>query len=91
MQSGELGATDDLAAGGARAGYTLPVFACAGAIAALRYLINSADSPQRVTVNLVEPAASAEIALEQLAPLPDGSVLAISRSDPGSNLDLTRH
>ncbi|ASC71591.1 Cobalt-precorrin-5B C(1)-methyltransferase [Halomicronema hongdechloris C2206] len=75
----------------ARAGYTLPVFACAGAIASLRYLCDCRDCPDTVAVNLLEPAETVEIAIEQLAPLPDGTVLAISRSDPGDNLDLTRH
>jgi len=74
-----------------RAGYTLPVFACASAIASLRYLCDPQDRPTTVAVDLLEPADTAEIAIEQLAPLPDGTVLAISRSDPGDNLDLTRH
>lgn len=73
-----------------RSGFTLPVFACASAIAALRCLLNPQDRPSTVTVDLVNPATTAEIAIEQLAPLPDGSVLAITRSDPGDNLDLTR-
>lgn len=73
------------------AGYTLPVFACASAIAALRHLLDSTDTPEAVLVNLIEPATTAEIPIEQVAALPDGSTLAISRSDPGANLDLTRH
>lgn len=75
----------------ALSGYTLPVFACGGAIAALRRLLEPADTAASVAVDLVEPAEIAEIAIEQVAPLPDGSVLAITRSEPGSNLDLTRH
>ncbi|MEL6399130.1 MAG: cobalt-precorrin-5B (C(1))-methyltransferase CbiD [Cyanobacteria bacterium J06607_6] len=74
-----------------RAGYTLPVFACASAIAALRMLLDSTQAAESVTVDLVNPARSADIPIEQVAPLPDGSVLAISRSDPGDNLDITRH
>ncbi|MEM7649103.1 MAG: cobalt-precorrin-5B (C(1))-methyltransferase CbiD, partial [Cyanobacteria bacterium P01_A01_bin.70] len=74
-----------------RAGYTLPVFACASAIAALRMLLDTTQAAESVTVDLVNPARSAEIVIEQVAPLPDGSVLAISRSDPGDNLDITRH
>lgn len=74
-----------------RSGYTLPVFACAGAVAALRRLIDPTDSPSAVTLDLVQPAQEAEIPIAQLAPLPDGSVLAITHSDPGDNLDLTRH
>jgi cobalt-precorrin-5B (C1)-methyltransferase len=43
-----------------------------------------------VTVDLVQPATPTDIPIEQVAPLPDGSALAITRSDPGDNLDLTR-
>ncbi len=60
-------------------------------MAALRQLIDSADRPSAVTLDLVQPAQEAEIAIAQVAPLPDGSVLAITHSDPGDNLDLTRH
>ncbi|MBE9157416.1 cobalt-precorrin-5B (C(1))-methyltransferase [Nodosilinea sp. LEGE 06152] len=74
-----------------RSGYTLPVFACAGAVAALRCLVATSDRPQTVTLDLLNPPRLAEIAIHQLAPLPDGSVLAITHSDPGDNLDLTRH
>jgi cobalt-precorrin-5B (C1)-methyltransferase len=76
-----------------RAGYTLPVFACASAVAALQYLKGerwvSPKSPT-VQVDLLDPAEVVDIAVEQIAPLPDGAVLAITRSDPGDNLDLTR-
>ena len=74
-----------------RAGYTLPVFACASALAALRALNQPGADISEVSVDLVQPAEIATVLIEQLAPLPDGSVLAISRSDPGDNLDLTRH
>lgn len=73
-----------------RFGYTLPVFACAAAIAALRWL----RQPQplaSVTIDLIEPAETAEIPIEQVAGLKAGAALAITRSDPGDNLDLTRH
>ncbi len=96
-----------------RAGFTLPVFACAGAIAALRHLLNNplpnpeldsqpvaeqfaktevmSEAITSVTLNLVEPAESATVAIEQLALLSATSALAITRSEPGDNLDLTRH
>lgn len=74
-----------------KSGYTLPVFACASAIATLKYLQNPDQSLASVTVDLIEPDQRVEIPIEQIGPLPDGSVLAISRSDPGDNLDLTRH
>ncbi|HEY9655450.1 MAG TPA: cobalt-precorrin-5B (C(1))-methyltransferase CbiD, partial [Crinalium sp.] len=73
-----------------RAGYTLPVFACAAAIAALRWL----RQPQpiaAVTIDLLEPAKTVEIDIEQVAGLKPGAALAMTRSDPGDNLDLTRH
>lgn len=75
-----------------RSGYTLPVFACASAIAALRSLLFPTEpTVSHVTVDLVQPPEQAEILVEQVGHLPDGSVLAITRSDPGDNLDLTRH
>ncbi|MEM9906263.1 MAG: cobalt-precorrin-5B (C(1))-methyltransferase CbiD [Cyanobacteria bacterium P01_D01_bin.44] len=74
-----------------KSGYTLPVFACASAIATLQRLNDPQVIVEQVAVNLVEPAEVVTIPIEQIAPLPDGSVLAITRSDPGDNLDLTRH
>ncbi|MGB3137916.1 MAG: cobalt-precorrin-5B (C(1))-methyltransferase, partial [Nodosilinea sp.] len=59
-----------------RSGYTLPVFACAGAIAALRQLVDPTDRPQSVTLDLLNPPRATDISIAQLAPLPDGSVLA---------------
>ncbi|NDJ19116.1 cobalt-precorrin-5B (C(1))-methyltransferase CbiD [Myxacorys almedinensis] len=72
-----------------RAGYTLPVFACASAIAALNHL-RSARSIRSVEVDLIAPAKTVTIAIEQVANLQPGVALAITRSDPGDNLDLTR-
>jgi cobalt-precorrin-5B (C1)-methyltransferase len=72
-----------------RSGYTLPVFACAAAIAALHRLHDSTRSS--VAVDLLEPAEITEISIEQVAELRQGMCLAITRSDPGDNLDLTRH
>jgi cobalt-precorrin-5B (C1)-methyltransferase len=66
------------------------VFACAAAIAALRWL-RQPGAIASVPVNLVEPDGIAEIAIEQVAGLHPGTALAITRSDPGDNLDLTRH
>lgn len=74
-----------------RSGYTLPVFACAGAIAALRHLHDDPPSPQRVALDLIEPAQTVEIPIEQVARLSSTTALAITRSDPGDNLDLTRN
>ncbi len=73
-----------------RSGYTLPVFACAGAIAALRQLTTGIPSPS-VTLNLIEPDETAAISIEQSSLLSQTAALAITRSDPGDNLDLTRH
>ena len=73
----------------ARSGYTLPVFACASAIAALRHLRENVPI-QLVKINLLEPAEIVEIAIEQVAKLDEQKALGITRSDPGDNLDLTR-
>jgi len=78
-----------MTASAARAGYTLPVFACAAAVAALRCLRGRA-APESVELDLIRPERAAEIAIEQAAPLPNGEALAIARSEPGDNLDLTR-
>lgn len=77
-----------------RSGYTLPVFACAAAIAALRWLHRSPATSSTFTtisVDLLYPAETVEIPIEQVSGLKPGSALAITRSDPGDNLDLTRH
>jgi cobalt-precorrin-5B (C1)-methyltransferase len=71
-------------------GYTLPVFACASAIAALRHL-QQQFSPSQVTVNLVKPAEQAIIDIEQVATVECNCAIAITRSDPGDHLDLTRN
>ncbi|MEM9136195.1 MAG: cobalt-precorrin-5B (C(1))-methyltransferase CbiD, partial [Cyanobacteria bacterium P01_F01_bin.42] len=73
-----------------RSGFTLPVFACAAAIAAYRKL-STDTSPQEVIVDLIHPNQTVSIPVEQVARLDSDSVLAITRSDPGENLDLTRH
>lgn len=73
-----------------RAGYTLPVFACAAAIAALRWLYESTPLSQ-VSVDLINPDRQVMIPIEQVAGLQAGQALAMTRSDPGDNLDLTRH
>jgi cobalt-precorrin-5B (C1)-methyltransferase len=53
------------------------------------------NPPHEITLSLDPtvsslPAQTATIAIEQIAPLGDGTVLAMTRSDPGDNLDLTR-
>lgn len=73
-----------------KSGYTLPVFACAAAIAALRQLQQTLTL-EVVLVDLIEPAETVEIAIEQVALLTPNLALAITRSDPGDNLDLTRN
>ncbi|MEO6862517.1 MAG: cobalt-precorrin-5B (C(1))-methyltransferase CbiD [Microcoleus sp.] len=72
-------------------GYTLPVFACAAALAALRCLRDGTQSLDSVSVDLLEPQITAEIAIEQASVLKTGTALAVTRSDPGDNLDLTRN
>ena len=75
----------------ARSGYTLPVFACAAAVAALEHLRQNASSLETVSISLVEPPTKAEIPIEQVALLKPNTALAVTLSDPGDNLDLTRH
>ena len=70
-------------------GYTLPVFACASAIAALRHLHHS--TAKTVAVNLIEPPQTVDIEIEQAAKIDENSAIAITRSDPGDHLDLTRN
>jgi cobalt-precorrin-5B (C1)-methyltransferase len=71
-------------------GYTLPVFACASAIAALRHLHqDSAD--KTVAVNLIKPDLIVDIEIEQVALIDSDTAIAITKSDPGDHLDLTRH
>jgi cobalt-precorrin-5B (C1)-methyltransferase len=73
-----------------RSGYTLPVFACAAAIAALRQ-IQGERSLNTVSVDLIKPRETVEIPIAQVAQLQTGAALAITYSDPGDNLDLTRN
>ncbi|WP_427158247.1 cobalt-precorrin-5B (C(1))-methyltransferase CbiD [Aliinostoc sp. HNIBRCY26] len=72
-----------------RSGYTLPVFACAAAVAALRWL-RERQPLVVVAVDLITPAQIAEIPIEQVTGLSEQMALAITRSDPGDNLDLTK-
>lgn len=71
----------------ARTGYTLPVFAVAAAKAALLHLQNQSKS----TVSLDLLPDQAEITIQQVAALTSSAALAITLSDPGDNLDLTRY
>lgn len=72
----------------ASTGYTLPVFAVAAAKAALLHLLEQ-DNSATVTLDLLPDQA--EIAVSQVAKLDPQSALAITFSDPGDNLDLTRN
>ncbi len=71
-------------------GYTLPVFAAASATAALLKLRGQNDLIS-VSLNLINPPETAQIDIEQVAKINDNTALAITRSDPGDNLDLTRN
>ncbi|MDJ0596672.1 MAG: cobalt-precorrin-5B (C(1))-methyltransferase CbiD [Pleurocapsa sp. MO_226.B13] len=71
-------------------GYTLPVFACASAIAALRHLHQEPIS-NTVAVNLIKPPQTVDIEIEQVAKIEPNCAIAITRSDPGEHLDLTRN
>ncbi len=71
-------------------GYTLPVFACASAIASWHHLQHQ-STVDAVSVNLIKPAQIVNISIEQVAQISDNSALAVTRSDPGEHLDITRH
>jgi cobalt-precorrin-5B (C1)-methyltransferase len=74
-----------------RSGYTLPVFATASAIAALKCLQQSTNDRQSaVTVDLITPPQRVEISIDRVALIQTGMALGITHSDPGDNLDLTR-
>ncbi len=80
-------------------GYTLPVFAVASAKAAFHHLLGIPleKEPGGLTIAVqVEPKPQApeawiRIPVEQLALLGVETALAITRSDPGPHLDLTRN
>ncbi|BAQ63379.1 cobalt-precorrin-5B (C(1))-methyltransferase CbiD [Geminocystis sp. NIES-3709] len=71
-------------------GYTLPVFATASAVSALQYLQGNYQNDQ-VEIDLIKPSKIVSIKIEQIAKISDNQALAITRSDPGDNLDLTRN
>ncbi|MGK7886771.1 MAG: cobalt-precorrin-5B (C(1))-methyltransferase CbiD [Crocosphaera sp.] len=71
-------------------GYTLPVFACASAIAALWHLQNK-ENIDTVSLDLIEPSQTVNIPIQQVAKINLNTALAITLSDPGTNLDLTRN
>ena len=72
-----------------RTGYTLPVFAVASAKAALLHLQEKLESSREVALDLLP--GNANISIQQVGKLDDTSALAITNSDPGDNLDLTRN
>lgn len=72
-----------------RKGYTLPVFAVAAAKAALLHLLDKTTTDPTVTLDLLPETA--DIPIQQVAGLEDDTALAITNSDPGDNLDLTRN
>nr|WP_198139243.1 cobalt-precorrin-5B (C(1))-methyltransferase CbiD [Crocosphaera chwakensis] len=73
-----------------RAGYTLPVFACASALAALHHLQNKQKN-EIVSLDLIEPPKTVTIPIQQVAKINNNTALAITLSEPGNNLDLTRN
>jgi len=71
-------------------GYTLPVFACASAIAALRHL-HQEPVGETIELNLIKPDCQVKIEIEQVATIATDTAIAITKSDPGDHLDITRH
>jgi cobalt-precorrin-5B (C1)-methyltransferase len=73
-----------------KSGYTLPVFAVASAMASLMYLKEEKEI-KTLSVELIKPPQTAIIKIEQVAKIEQNKALAITLSDPGDNLDITRH
>ncbi len=73
-----------------RSGYTLPVFAAASAVAALLHL-KGQPLGDNVTIDLIDPDITVNIPIEQVAKIAQTRAIAITLSDPGDNLDITRH
>ncbi len=76
----------------AQTGYTLPVFAVASAKAALLCLLdlsNQNDRPSTIALDIIP--GNADIPIQQVALLDETSALAVTLSEPGDNLDLTRN
>jgi cobalt-precorrin-5B (C1)-methyltransferase len=73
----------------ARSGYTLPVFAVAAAKAALVHLQDRSQEIATVELDLLPDQV--RISIAGCACLDDVSALAMTISDPGDNLDLTRY
>jgi cobalt-precorrin-5B (C1)-methyltransferase len=83
-------------------GYTLPVFAVAAAKSALCHIRShlklhlqdaqiSSSVQLLVQLDLLDGVGIAEIAIASVAELGNERALAITVSDPGDNLDLTRN
>ena len=75
--------------GMARTGYTLPVFAVASAKAALLCLLDQRDRLSTIAIDILP--GNADIPIQQVAKLDETSALAVTLSEPGDNLDLTRN
>lgn len=73
-----------------RPGYTLPVFAAASAVAALKCL-QGEQQIESVSLDLINPAQIVQVAIAQVSKIRPGMALGITHSDPGDNLDLTRY
>jgi cobalt-precorrin-5B (C1)-methyltransferase len=71
-------------------GYTLPVFATAVSLAALKHLQNQTPN-DTVEVDLINPCQLVNISIEQVAKISANQALAITRSEPGDNFDITQN
>ena len=75
-----------------RSGYTLPVFATASALGALTYLQDQDQFNQNeVVIDLINPPQKVSISIAQVARISENQAMAITYSDPGDNLDITRN
>lgn len=71
-------------------GYTLPVFACASALAGFYYL-QEKIARKSVSLSLINPDERVNIPIEQVALIDNRTALAITLSDSGDHLDITDH
>ncbi|MGD1937533.1 MAG: cobalt-precorrin-5B (C(1))-methyltransferase CbiD [Cyanophyceae cyanobacterium] len=80
----------------ATTGYTLPVFAAVAAKAAIAHLFQISTAVakgagvQTVQVDLLRNDGVVTVPVESVARIDENTTLAIARSEPGNNLDLTR-
>ena len=91
LHQGYASCAQGVQSGMAQTGYTLPVFAVASAKAALLCLLDLPNQNERLKSIAIDILpGNAEIPIQQIAALDENTALAVTLSEPGDNLDLTR-